>query len=54
MFSEWLNEVRLRLEALLRRHQLERDPDDEFAFHLAKREEKYRAEGNGADSATLC
>jgi predicted permease len=40
-----LNEIRLRLGALFRRRRLDRDLDDELAFHLAMREEKLRAAG---------
>jgi hypothetical protein len=47
----WPNEIWLRLKALLRRKQLDRDLDDEVAFHLAMREEKNRAAGAPADEA---
>ncbi len=43
--SEWLTSLRLRLRSLLRRRQLERDLQDELAFHLAMREEQLRASG---------
>src|SRR5512142_1943599 len=41
----------LRLKALLRRGRLERDLDDEMAFHLAMRERRMREDGVGADEA---
>src|SRR4026209_132724 len=50
---EWLNRLRLRLRALTRRHQLERDLQDEIAFHLTMREEKERQAGTPADQARL-
>jgi predicted permease len=40
MFREWQTQTWLRLKALLKRRQLDRDLDDEIAFHLAMREEK--------------
>src|SRR6478672_6717265 len=40
-----LHSVRHRLLALLRRRRLERDLDDELAFHLAMREADYRHDG---------
>src|SRR6266436_2609928 len=40
-----------RIRALLRRKQLEKDLDEELAFHLAMREEKKRAEGVAAEEA---
>jgi predicted permease len=43
--AEWLNSLRLRLLALVRRRQIERDLRDEVAFHLAMREEQLRAAG---------
>jgi len=45
MFAEWLNNLRLRLKALRRREQLDRDLAAEFSFHLAMREEKNRLAG---------
>jgi predicted permease len=45
MFSEWRNKIRLQIKALWKRPQLNRDFDDEIAFHLAMREEKNRAAG---------
>jgi len=43
--AEWLNSLRHRLWALLRRRQLEQDLHDEVAFHLAMREEQLRTSG---------
>src|SRR5512145_1585034 len=43
--EEWLSSLRLRLRALLRRRQLERDLQDEVEFHLAMREEQLRSSG---------
>ena len=40
-----------RVKALFRRKQLERDLEEEVAFHLAMREEKKRARGIAADEA---
>jgi hypothetical protein len=42
---EWLNSLWLRLVTLVRRHQLDRDLDDEVTFHLAMREAQLRAAG---------
>ena len=35
----------LRVKALIKRRQLDRDLEQELAHHLAMREEKYQAEG---------
>jgi predicted permease len=43
MFREWRTQTWLRLKALLKRRQLDRDLNDEIAFHLAMREEKILA-----------
>ena len=51
MFSEWLNKLRSRLRLVARRHQLDRDLDDEVAFHLAMRAEQERANGTAAREA---
>jgi len=40
-----------RAKALVRRKQLEKDLDEELAFHLAMREAKKRAEGIGVEEA---
>jgi hypothetical protein len=42
---EWLYQTWLRLKALHRRRQLDRDLEAEVQFHLAMREEKRRSEG---------
>jgi predicted permease len=51
MFGERLHELWLRLKALVRRRELDRDLDDELAFHLAMREEKLREQGVAAEEA---
>lgn len=48
MHFELLTTLRLRIKALLQRRRLERDLDDELAFHLAM-----RAENLGKDPAAL-
>src|ERR1700722_4934944 len=42
---QWANQIWLRLKALGKRRRLERELDDEVAFHLAMREKKNAAEG---------
>jgi len=51
MFAEWLNNLRLRLKTLFRRRQLDRDMEDEVAFHLAASEKRNREAGMDADEA---
>jgi predicted permease len=51
VLREALLEIRLRLRALVHRRRLDRDLEDELAFHLAMRAEKYRAAGLGVDDA---
>ena len=51
MLRETLHEIRLRLRALIHRRRLDRDLEDELAFHLAMRAEKYRAAGVAPDEA---
>lgn len=51
MFSEWLNNLSLRVKALFRRGQLDRDLQDELDFHLAMRSESSRAKGIAGDEA---
>jgi putative ABC transport system permease protein len=51
MAREWLTEAWLRVKALAKRRRLERDLEEELQFHLAKRAEKNRALGLGADDA---
>ena len=41
----------LRLKALVRRRELDRDLDDELAFHLAMREQKLREQGLSSEEA---
>jgi hypothetical protein len=38
----WLNRTLLRIKALAKRNQLNRDLDDELAFHLTMRESENR------------
>jgi len=45
MFSAWRNKTWLRVKAIWNRTQLDRDLNDEVAFHLAMREEKNRRSG---------
>jgi predicted permease len=45
VLRESLHEIWLRLRALWSGRKLERDLEDELAFHLAMREEKYREDG---------
>jgi predicted permease len=47
----WLTQMGLRLKALWKRPQLDRDLDDEMAFHLSMRESKNRASGLAAEEA---
>ena len=51
VMRETLNQLRLRLKAMLRQRQLDRDLDDEMAFHLAMREQANRATGLTPDDA---
>lgn len=51
MFSEWLHQTWLRLKALWKRPQLDRDLREEVAFHLAMREEKNRLAGIDPEEA---
>jgi len=46
-----LHAIRLRLRALIHRRRLDRDLEDELAFHLAMREENYRSAGLPPDEA---
>jgi predicted permease len=45
MLAEWMTAAWLRIKALFRRRQLERDLDDELQFHLALREQKLVEQG---------
>ena len=40
MLNEWLSSIRLRLRAIWKRSQLDRDLQEEVAFHLSMREQK--------------
>ncbi len=51
MAREWLTEAWLRVKTLAMRKKLERDLEEELQFHLAKRAEKNRALGLGAEDA---
>src|SRR5579864_579764 len=53
MTREWLTEAWLRAKALAKRRRLERDLEEELQFHLAKRAEKNRTLGLGADDARV-
>ena len=48
MFREWRTRTSLKLKTLVKRRQLDRDLDDEIAFHIAMREEKLLAEKLGS------
>lgn len=48
---ERLTNLTLRLKALLRRRQFDRDLDDELAFHLAMKEQAHRKDGVTAEDA---
>jgi predicted permease len=51
MFGEQLHDFWLRLKALVKRRELDRDLDDELQFHLAMREQKLRDQGVAAEEA---
>ena len=51
MRSEWLTSLWLRLKRARKRAQLDRELDEEMAFHLAMREEKLRERGVSRDEA---
>ena len=53
MLPEWLTAFRLRIRALFKRRQLERDLEDELSFHLAMREAKQAASGLANDEARI-
>ena len=48
---DWLKQTWLRVRWMANRKQLNRELDDELAFHLAKREEANRAEGMDTEQA---
>lgn len=51
MSADWLTTLRLKLKALVKRQQLDRDLEEELQFHMAMREEKNRAAGLAASDA---
>jgi putative ABC transport system permease protein len=51
MFSGWQTNLWLRVKALIARRRLDRDLEDEIAFHLAMRERKHRNMGLGQEQA---
>src|SRR5262245_61244535 len=51
MANEWWASIRLRLKALVKRRQLDRDLQDELSFHLAMREQKHLNAGLQPDMA---
>jgi hypothetical protein len=51
MVPAWLTAFYLRIKALFRRRQLDRDLDDELQFHLAMREENLAGAGVTPDEA---
>ncbi|HYL93721.1 MAG TPA: ABC transporter permease [Alphaproteobacteria bacterium] len=51
MHRQWFHETWLRLKALALRRKLDRDLEDEIAFHLAMREQKHRSAGTAQEDA---
>ena len=51
MFGERIHDFWLRVKALVRRRELDRDLDDELQFHLAMRQQKLREQGVPPDEA---
>ncbi len=51
MMPRWLRQGWLRIQSLWKSRQLDRDLDDEFAFHLAMQEQKNRSAGLDATEA---
>ena len=51
MIREWLHQAFLRAKAIFRRRQLDRDLDDELAFHVEMRAAKNQASGFAAEEA---
>ncbi len=51
MLPEWMTALWLRIKALLKRRQLDRDLEDELSFHLAMREAKQAESGTPTDEA---
>jgi putative ABC transport system permease protein len=48
---EWATRIWLRLRAMVQRRRFDRDLEEEIRFHLAMREEKYRADGIASGDA---
>ena len=53
MLGEWISAFWLRVKALVKRRELDRDLEDELAFHLAMREQKLREQGVSAKEESL-
>jgi predicted permease len=53
MPAGWLHNLRLRITTLRKRRQLDRDLDDEVAFHLGMLTEKHRVAGAATDEANF-
>ncbi len=53
MLREVIRTMRLRAKALFKRRQLDRDLREELNFHLAMRQEKYRAAGLASEDAAM-
>ncbi len=51
MLSGWITALWLRMKAIFRRRQLDRDSDDELQFHLAMREQKLVEQGMPSEEA---
>ena len=51
MFSERLHDLWVRIKAIFRRRELDRELDDELKFHLAMREQKLHEQGVAAEEA---
>src|SRR5262249_31729989 len=51
MILEWLHQTLLRLKAVFRRRQLDRDLDDELSFHIEMRAAKNQSAGPAASDA---
>lgn len=52
MISEWMNKSWLRLKSIFRRASLDRDLNDEVAFHLSMREQQNRLAGIDPEEAS--
>jgi predicted permease len=50
-FMQWFGGIGQRIAATLRRRQLDRDLDDELAFHLAMKQDRLAGEGLSAEQA---